>query len=157
MEFLFLKKKKKVENVLKHMSWEVQLLRYTSLLTLTYVNIVNCHDDNEFLRLQQNLLETGSVNKTALVNAGHPRTLWTPANKDTVTAAMERKLWKSSSDIAREWGLANQGSSKYYLTINGIIQHIAESTSISRGSFSAFNLSGRLRFPGFDHLVPCAF
>jgi hypothetical protein len=59
-----------------------------------------------FRRLEQRLRETGSVTPTALVNAGRPRTVRTPANEDATIAALEREPWRSSRDIAREFGLS---------------------------------------------------
>jgi hypothetical protein len=44
---------------------------------------------NMFRRLEQRLRETGSVTPAALVNAGRPRTVRTPANEDAITAAVE--------------------------------------------------------------------
>jgi hypothetical protein len=61
-----------------------------------------------FRRQKQRLRERGSVTPTALVNAGRPRTVRTPANEDAITAAVEREPWKSSRDIARELGLSQQ-------------------------------------------------
>jgi hypothetical protein len=61
-----------------------------------------CHPDvNVFRRLEQRLHEKGSVTPTALVNAGRPRTVRTPANKDAMIAAVGREPWRSSRDIAR--------------------------------------------------------
>jgi hypothetical protein len=66
-----------------------------------------CHPDaNVFRRLAQRLRETGSVTPTALVNAGRPRTVQTPANEDVIIAAVEREAWRSSRDIVREFGLS---------------------------------------------------
>jgi hypothetical protein len=56
--------------------------------------------------LEQRLRETGGVTPTALVNAGRPRTVRTPANEDAKIAAVEREPWRSSRDIARELGLS---------------------------------------------------
>jgi hypothetical protein len=58
-----------------------------------------------FRRLEQRLRETGRVTPTALVNAGRPWTVRTPANEDAIIAAVEREPWESSRDIARELGL----------------------------------------------------
>jgi hypothetical protein len=44
-----------------------------------------------FRRLEQRLRETGSVTPTALVNAGLPRTVRTPANEDAIIVAVERE------------------------------------------------------------------
>jgi hypothetical protein len=63
-------------------------------------------DANVFRRLEQRLRETGSLTPTALVNAGRPPTVRTPANEDDTTAAVEREPWRSSRDIARELGLS---------------------------------------------------
>jgi hypothetical protein len=63
-------------------------------------------DANVFRRLEQCLRETGSVTPTALVNAGRPRTVRTPANEDAILAAVEREPWRSSRDIVRELGLS---------------------------------------------------
>jgi hypothetical protein len=65
-------------------------------------------DANVFRRLEQRLRETGSVTPTALVSAGRPRTIRTPANEDAITAAVGREPWRSSRDIARESGLSQQ-------------------------------------------------
>jgi hypothetical protein len=63
-------------------------------------------DANMFRRLEQRLRDTGSVTPTALMNAGRPRTVRTPANEDAIIAAVEREPWRSSRDIARELGLS---------------------------------------------------
>jgi hypothetical protein len=63
-------------------------------------------DANVFRRLEQRLRVTGSVTPTALVNAGRPRTVRTPANEDVIIAAVEGEPWRSSLDIARELGLS---------------------------------------------------
>jgi hypothetical protein len=55
-----------------------------------------------FRRLEQRLRGT----TTALVNAGRPRTVRTPANEDDIISAVEREPWRSSRDIARELGLS---------------------------------------------------
>jgi hypothetical protein len=47
-------------------------------------------DANVFRRLEQRLRETGSVTPVALVNAGRPRTVRTPANEDAIIAAVEK-------------------------------------------------------------------
>jgi hypothetical protein len=65
-------------------------------------------DANVFRRLEQGLRETGSVTPTALVNAGRPRTVQTPANEDDIITVVEREPWRSSRDIARELGLSQQ-------------------------------------------------
>jgi hypothetical protein len=57
-------------------------------------------DANVFQRLEQRLRKTGSVTPTALVNAGHPWIVWTPANEDAIITAVEREPWRSSRDIA---------------------------------------------------------
>jgi hypothetical protein len=62
-------------------------------------------DSNVFRRLEQRLPEIGSVTTTALVNAGHPRTVRTPAKEDAIIAAVEREPWRSC-DIPRELGLS---------------------------------------------------
>jgi hypothetical protein len=59
-----------------------------------------------FRRLEQHLREIGSVTPTALVSVGLPRTARTPANEDAIITAVERELWRSSGDIARELGLS---------------------------------------------------
>jgi hypothetical protein len=54
-----------------------------------------CHPDAKvFQRLVQRLSETESVTPMALVNAGHPWTVRTPANEDAITAAVERAVEK---------------------------------------------------------------
>jgi hypothetical protein len=58
-------------------------------------------NSNVFRRLEQRLRETGSVTPTALVNAGRPRSVRTPANEDAIIAAVEREPWRSTRDIAR--------------------------------------------------------
>jgi hypothetical protein len=63
-------------------------------------------DANVFRRLEQRLRETGSVTPTALVNAGRPWAVRTPANEDAIIAAVERDLWRSSRDIARDLRLS---------------------------------------------------
>jgi hypothetical protein len=63
-------------------------------------------DANVFRRLEQRLRETGRVTSTAHVNADRPRTVRTPANEDTIIAAAEREPWRSSRDIAKEFGLS---------------------------------------------------
>jgi hypothetical protein len=64
------------------------------------------HPDANVFRLEQRLRETGSVTPTALVNAGRPGTVRTPANEDAIIAAVEREPWRSSRDIERELGLS---------------------------------------------------
>jgi hypothetical protein len=49
--------------------------------------------------------EIGNVTPTAHENVGGPLTVRTPCSEDTITAAVERELRKSSGDIARELGL----------------------------------------------------
>jgi hypothetical protein len=46
---------------------------------------------NVFRRLEQRLCEAGSVTPTALVNAGRPRTVRTPANEDVIILAVGRE------------------------------------------------------------------
>lgn len=46
--------------------------------------------------------EMGSVRPSALVNASRQRILRTPANEDSVTAAVARERWRRSRGIARE-------------------------------------------------------
>jgi hypothetical protein len=46
-------------------------------------------DDHMFRRLEQRLRETGT--STALVNAGRPQTVRTPATEDAIIAAVERQ------------------------------------------------------------------
>jgi hypothetical protein len=58
-----------------------------------------------YRELELRLRETESVKITTFVNAGHPRTVRTPANEDAKLAAVERVPWGSSSDIERELGL----------------------------------------------------
>jgi hypothetical protein len=71
-------------------------------------------DANVFRRLERRLHETGNVTPKALVNAGRPRTVLSPANEDAIT-------WRSSRDTAPELELShNRGSSKYFMTINCI-------------------------------------
>jgi hypothetical protein len=57
-------------------------------------------DTNVIRRLEQRFRETGSVTPTALVNAGRPRTVRTPANENVIISAVEREPWRSSRDIA---------------------------------------------------------
>jgi hypothetical protein len=52
-------------------------------------------------------LEKLSTN-TVLVNTGRPRTVWTPTNKDAITAAVQRRLCRNSCDIARELRLSQR-------------------------------------------------
>jgi hypothetical protein len=63
-------------------------------------------DTNVLWLLQQHLCQTCSVAPVAYVNAGHPWTVWTPANEDTIIAAMERELWRSSHDLSWQLGLS---------------------------------------------------
>jgi hypothetical protein len=62
-------------------------------------------DGNVFRRLEQHFRETGSVTPTALVNAGRPRTVRTPANKDAIISAVKREPWRCSREITRDLGL----------------------------------------------------
>jgi hypothetical protein len=75
---------------------------------------------NLFRRLEQRLREIGSATLTALVNAGCPRTVRTPANEYAIIAAVEREPWRNSRDIAREFGLFQPRVLKYFMTINCI-------------------------------------
>jgi hypothetical protein len=61
-------------------------------------------DTNVFRLLEQHLRETGSVTPMALVNAGRPWTVWTPANENAIIAAVEREPWRR--DITRKLGLS---------------------------------------------------
>jgi len=36
----------------------------------------------------------------AIVNSGYPKNVRTPANKNAITAAVTKELWRSSCDIA---------------------------------------------------------
>jgi hypothetical protein len=77
-------------------------------------------DTNVFRRLEQRLLETGSVTPTTLVKAGRLRTVRTPANEDAIS-----QLWNESRGevhaISHEnWDYPNRGSSKYFMMINCI-------------------------------------
>jgi hypothetical protein len=47
-----------------------------------------------------------SMRPTALVNAGHPQTIWTQANEVTIIAAMERESLRSSCNIAQDLGVS---------------------------------------------------
>jgi hypothetical protein len=77
-----------------------------------------CYSDaNALRRLAQRLHET---THTAHVNAGRPWTVRTPANEDATIAAVEREPWRSSSEIAKELGPAQQRDPKYFMTINCI-------------------------------------
>jgi hypothetical protein len=69
------------------------------------------HPDADVFRLlERRLRETGSVTATALVNAGRPRTVRTPANEDAVITDVEREQWNSSGDIARQLRLSQTHS-----------------------------------------------
>jgi hypothetical protein len=59
-----------------------------------------------FRRLEQSLRETGTIKLTAQVNAGHPRTVQTPANEGDIDSALEREQCRSIRDIALELGLS---------------------------------------------------
>jgi hypothetical protein len=63
-------------------------------------------DADVFQRLAGHLLGNGSVAPLADVNAGRPRTVWTPTNEDAIITALEREPLRSSRDIAREFGLS---------------------------------------------------
>jgi hypothetical protein len=56
----------------------------------------------------------------AHVNADHPRTVWTPANKRIIIAAVEREPWRSSCNIAWQLDYPNCGPSKYFITMKYI-------------------------------------
>jgi hypothetical protein len=58
----------------------------------------------------QRFRETGNATSAPHVNLGLPRTVWTPANKGSITAAVERKPWRSLRDIAREFGLSQRST-----------------------------------------------
>jgi hypothetical protein len=58
-----------------------------------------------FRRLHQRLRETRNVTCTALVNAGGPRTLRTPADEDAIIAGVEGEPCINSHYIAQELGL----------------------------------------------------
>jgi hypothetical protein len=64
-----------------------------------------CSAETNLFQLQQYLYEKGTATPMAHVNEDLPHSIWTPANEDTITAAVEQKLW-SSCDITRELGLA---------------------------------------------------
>jgi hypothetical protein len=80
----------------------------------TLRNLGRRHPDaNVFQRLEQRLRQTASAKPALIVNTSRSGTLRTPANEDTIIAAVEREPWRISSDIVREMGLSNQGSWKY--------------------------------------------
>jgi hypothetical protein len=61
--------------------------------------------DAEILRrLGQRFHEIGSVTRTALVNAGRPEILRTPANEDGIITFVKPEQWTSCRHITREVG-----------------------------------------------------
>lgn len=65
--------------------------------TLCYPN--RFHPDPNVLPVEQHIHETGSQTCKALVNVDHTWTLWTPANEDTILAAVKRNEWRHSCEI----------------------------------------------------------
>lgn len=76
--------------------------RQTGTDTQEYTHL----DTNVLWWLQQHLCQTWSITPVAYVNAGHPWTVWTPANEDAIIAAMEWVLWRSSHDLSWQLGLS---------------------------------------------------
>jgi hypothetical protein len=91
-------------------------------------------DANVFRRLEQRLHETGSVKPTALMNAGRPRTVRTPANEDAIISAVEREPWRSSHEIERELGLSQPGVLEVLHEDQLHPYHYSRSAHISRRS-----------------------
>jgi hypothetical protein len=59
-----------------------------------------------FRRLEQRLLQTGSVTVTTHVNGGRPRAVRTPDNEDDTITTVSLKRQRRSRDIARELGVS---------------------------------------------------
>jgi hypothetical protein len=94
-----------------------------------------------FQRLAGSLLGNGSVAPLADVNAGRPRTVRTP--EDAIIATLEREPWRSSRDIAREYGLSQQRA--FEELHDGQLESTplsSEITAASRRSFSRPSAKG---------------
>ena len=70
-----------------------RILPHAQEFTLHY-SVRRHADANVFRRFEKLLRQTGIVIPTALVNAGHPRILETPAKEDAIIAAVGRTLWR---------------------------------------------------------------
>lgn len=85
-----------------------------------------------FWWLEQHLLKTGSVKPTVLLNAGCPQTWQTPANEDTIIAALEWESWRSSHNSKWKLGLSQLTVLEVYFLV---INYISTSTCCLRMCF----------------------
>jgi hypothetical protein len=75
-----------------------------------YVILVDViQEANVLRRTEQRLCEPENATRTAYLNRGRSWTLQTPSNEDAIIAVVEREPWRTSRDIAREFGLSQTG------------------------------------------------